>query len=562
MRRNYLKRFSTMLLAFVVAATMGITTMSYAADTDKDDKLTVNDVEAGATVTAYQIVKEEGGEWKTVGGVTIRFTDENGVVQTGADAGKNKYPNPTADQITTIAGNPPTTNSFDLTVLKDEEGNPILDKNENPTYIAANKPAAGMYLILVSGTGKTVYNPMIVSIDYDGTADSVSAASFFTNNAYAKKTTPEITKSNAQSGNTADGTTYNGTSAQVGDTVEFKIETTLPSYSKQYTDPVFEVTDKLDTSLELVEGFPTTEGTLTVSLGGTAIGNMVGNVGYWTTTGISKNGFTVNFTKECLRAVAGKTEAERKVVITYKAKVTDKATYGFDPNKNEAKISFSNDPKENTSRGEDKDDSKIYTFGIDANLNGTETTNNIKTHEVIKLNEKGEAQTISHTENGEETKVEEALEGATFTLYSDENCTKVVTTANTSKNGYMQMTGLKEGTYYLKETAAPAGYTVDSTKHTVEISAVYNDDGTLASYTVTIDGKNTSTYSATYANNKPTITSSETTTTFIVNTKVPGLPSTGGIGTYIFVVIGAVMMFIAAIAIARKTRKARRSNEI
>lgn len=549
MRKNYLKQLFTMLLAFLVAASTGVSIISYAATTDADDKLTVSGVETKATVTAYQIVKEENGKWKTVDGVSITFTDKNGVVQTGDKVGENVYPNPTATEIVAIAGNPPA-ESFKLTESTDDKGNPI--------YIATGKDA-GMYLILVSGTGATIYNPMIVSIDYDGVADSVNAASFFTKEAYAKKSTPEVSKTNSQEGNTANGKTNNGTSAQVGDTVEFKIETTIPSYSEQYTDPVFEVIDTMDPGLELAEGFPK-EGTLTVSLGGKAIGNMVDNKTYWTTTGISKNGFQINFTKECLRAVAGKDDDDRKVVITYKAKVTDQATYGFVPNKNEAKISFTNNPNTNT-KGETKDDSKIYTFGLDANLNGTETTNNIKTHELIKVNEKGEQTTLSHTEDGKETSVTNALSGATFTLYSDNKCTKVVTSSNTSANGYMQMTGLKEGTYYLKETVAPAGYTVDPTVHTVEISAVYNNDGTLASYTVKIDGK-ASTYAATYTNNKPTITNTETSTTFIKNTKMPALPSTGGIGTYIFAVVGALMMIFASLSLVRKTKETEKSDEI
>ena len=547
MRKNYLKQFSTMLLAFVLAVSTGITTISFAAVPDKGDKLTVYDVESGATVTAYQIVKEADGKWKTVDGVSITFTDKDGVVQTGDKASENVYPNPTAGEIAAIAKKPPT-ESFKLTESKDDDNKTI--------YIASDKPA-GMYLILVSKTGPTVYNPMIVSIDYDGAVDSVSAASRFSDKAYAKKSTPEVKKTNVNAGNTANGTTYNGTSAQEKDVVEFKIETTLPSYAEHYTNPVFYVTDKMDPGLELVEGFPTTDGTLTVSLGGKVIGNTVDNKTYWTTSGFSgKDGFTISFTDLCLRAVADKPEKDRAVVITYKAKVTDKATYGFIPNKNEATISYSNHPTDNTSRGEDTDDSKIYTFGLDATLNGTETTNNIKTHEVIKLNEKGEQTTLSHTEDGKETSVTNALKGATFTLYSDEKCTKKVTSSDTSDNGYMQMTGLKEGTYYLKETAAPTGYTIDPTVHKVEISAVYNTDGTLASYTVKIDGK-PSTYTATYINNKPTITATETSTTFIKNTKMPALPSTGGIGTQIFVIIGVAIMAAASLALARKTRKSR-----
>lgn len=50
------------------------------------------------------------------------------------------------------------------------------------------------------------------------------------------------------------------------------------------------------------------------------------------------------------------------------------------------------------------------------------------------------------------------LKGAEFTLYSDEDCTKAVATGTTDKNGNLKFNNVEVGTYWLKETKAPAGY--------------------------------------------------------------------------------------------------------
>ncbi|MGC4018058.1 MAG: LPXTG cell wall anchor domain-containing protein [Muricomes sp.] len=92
----------------------------------------------------------------------------------------------------------------------------------------------------------------------------------------------------------------------------------------------------------------------------------------------------------------------------------------------------------------------------------------------------------------------------------------------------------------------PDGYTLNTKEYPVVISATYNEDGTLNSYTITIDGNATSTYTATYEGETKVIEKTEIGSTGIVNTKLSELPSTGGIGTYIFTIGGIVLMGAAA----------------
>ena len=64
-----------------------------------------------------------------------------------------------------------------------------------------------------------------------------------------------------------------------------------------------------------------------------------------------------------------------------------------------------------------------------------------------------------------------ALSGAVYTVYSDTACTKQVAVLTVGKNGVSNTAELPVGTYYVKETTAPKGYTVDGAKHTVKVEA-------------------------------------------------------------------------------------------
>lgn len=62
------------------------------------------------------------------------------------------------------------------------------------------------------------------------------------------------------------------------------------------------------------------------------------------------------------------------------------------------------------------------------------------------------------------------LQGAEFTLYTDDACTHLLATATSDANGRVQFAAQPGGTYYLKETKAPQGHTTENTVWTVKIS--------------------------------------------------------------------------------------------
>ena len=62
------------------------------------------------------------------------------------------------------------------------------------------------------------------------------------------------------------------------------------------------------------------------------------------------------------------------------------------------------------------------------------------------------------------------LQGAEFTLYTDDACTHLLATATSDANGRVQFTPQPGGTYYLKETKAPQGHTAENIVWTVKIA--------------------------------------------------------------------------------------------
>lgn len=126
------------------------------------------------------------------------------------------------------------------------------------------------------------------------------------------------------------------------------------------------------------------------------------------------------------------------------------------------------------------------------------------------------------------------LSGAGFTLYTDNACTSVATNGaevTTGSDGTATFTGLKAGTYYLKETTAPAGYNINSTVYKVNIS----DNGTVTNA------------------NGETITQVEVGDTPLLT------PNTGGMGTMMFTIGGAALIACAGVLflIVRKKKAAK-----
>lgn len=471
--------------------------------------ITVKNVVDNATVTAYKIVEATYG---TTGSGLVGYTPVSGV--TIADT-----TNITLDELVNI--------SNDAKLLKSLNSTTLTQDSKTKDYSVSGL-GAGSYLILVTGTNDVVYNPMVVSINYANDSDIDDGSIDVTDDGYwwlqdkqvvAKASKPTVEKLVIK-GNTAN----HGNTFAIGDTVSFQIDTTVPSYSDQYQDVTFEVSDTLS------EGLTLKNGTIKVTQKDNA--NKYSD--------IDSSNYTIDTTDDSISISFNEDyifqNGLANVHITYDATLNEDATTNFNSNDNTVTITYSNSPTTTTTS---TDITHQYTFELDAT----------STNELLKTDEK-----------------DASLNGAIFKLTN--KTTKKQYTATSDSNGRLNFKGLDTGTYTLVETTAPNGYSINTTEYTINVATddtSFNDKGELLSYTVTISGNGvTKVFKYTKTDNGFTTqtgislnelsTVEEATPYTIKNTKIPNLPTTGGMGIVLFALTGCVGM-PTAVALYFKNRK-------
>ena len=286
--------------------------------------------------------------------------------------------------------------------------------------------------------------------------------------------------------------------ADIGQTVNFKSTITAQAGAENY---VFH--DTMSAGL-------TYTGVTGITLNGTAV-----DASNYTVTAPAADGdtFDVTFTQ----AFCDTLKANDKIVISYSATLNENAVIAGEGNPNTSKVSYGD--SSNTKYTPDSQ-TKTYTWDVDV---------------------------FKYTMDGE---TEKALAGATFTLSKNDNGsnpialvsegnnvyrvaktgeTGTVTEITTDATGKFTIKGLDADTYYLTETQAPAGYNKLAGPVTIVIGANGVVNGTTEAPQGVDEVK-------------------------VLNQSGTELPSTGGIGTTIFYVIGAALVIGAIVVLIAKKR--------
>lgn len=320
-----------------------------------------------------------------------------------------------------------------------------------------------------------------------------------------EKKVKEDSTENFDSSNTAD----------IGQTVEFKTTITAQAGAQNYV-----LHDKMDAGL-------TFTGNVSVSLKKNDSEQeqpLENNKDYvLKTSGLSETDTTCTFHIEFTKALCDSLNADDQIIVSYSATLNENAIVGNAGNKNETWLKYGN--------GTDTTHSTTTTKTFEIPVFKYAKKDNVKTGLA------GAKFTLSKNANGSSPinliEVSDATETPRLTYrVAKESETSVATDITTPSNGKFVIQGLDADTYYLTETEAPKGYNKLASPIKVEIK----DNGTLK-----IDGQDI-------------IDKVSITQVNVENKTGTLLPSTGGMGTTVIYMAGAILVIASGIVLVSKKR--------
>ena len=569
---KHTKKLASLLLALALAFALAVP--AFAAETST---LTINTT-AGHTYRVYQLLKGDvanlnagsgtlsnvtAGENLITGATVDSFLaaikDTNGNFLTGAELGDKAFKFVSNDAKYTVAG----------------DGNNVTTTVENGYYIVVDtytdtgdKPTDGSdtasrYMVAV--VGPTTMEP--------------------------KTSTPSIDKKiiDTDANKAIDGENKKTDTAAIGDTIEYEITGTVPN-TEGYKYYYYVVHDTLS------EGLTLDQNSFVVKIGDKTLNK---GTEYYVYFDEAANSFKLALEdlKTLVNTPDNGVSVGSAISIRYNATVNDKAEIGKIPNTNTAKLEYSNNPgsstrsdaadkpgtpQPGTATGEgpnlitktyvteltilkvDQDGKKLT--GAEFTLTGDNLTKVIiETTTTFREAENGETAEYYKLNNGTYTKTapssaspgEEGYNADKYESTTPEyvRVTTVTTSTEATGNpkkivgevnaeGYVIFTGLNAGTYTLTETKTPAGYNTIA-PITFTISATQSGSSNVEGGTIT------------WSSNKDEIKLDAANGVFdatIVNEAGVELPSTGGMGTTLFYVLGGVLVVGAVVLLITKKR--------
>ena len=224
--------------------------------------------------------------------------------------------------------------------------------------------------------------------------------------------------------------------------------------------------------------------------------------------------FTVTFKDTYLNTIDGDTD----IVVSYTATVNKDAVIGTTGNTNTAQLKYGNNSTV---------ESTTTTYSYKFDLVKTDNSKKLLTGAKFKLYDSQTSTTpvklIKDATTGNYRVAETSESGAVDEIVIDSF--KAVT-----------ISGLNKKTYYLEETLAPAGYNKLTERQSVELGK----EGFVADATINNSGSEGATWTEGGVQ--------------VINNTGATLPSTGGMGTTLFYVIGGGLMVAAVVLLVTKKR--------
>ena len=346
-----------------------------------------------------------------------------------------------------------------------------------------------------------------------------------------KSDVPEVEKKVKDTNETTGETTGWQDSADydIGDSIPFQLKATLADNVSSYTTYKVVFHDTLSKGL-------TYNNDAKVYIGGTETN------GFTVTATVNADG-TTTLTVSCDDVKALGAGNSSVITVEYTAKLNENAVLGSAGNPNKVYLEYSNNPNksesgENHETGKTPEDTVIV-FTYQTIINKVDSENKPLTGAAFKLE-----------------KLIKGKDGAADTWTTVKEFTVDETTTS------FTFSGLDDGQYKLTETKTPAGYnTIDPIYFVIEATHDATADTpaltVLKAYLTDENGnKKTEVKDGETVNidlGTVDLTAGSITTT-VVNKSGSELPSTGGIGTTIFYVLGGVLVLAAVVLLVTKKR--------
>lgn len=539
---------------------MAPVTIAFAAE--GDNSITISQVTGNESTKfkAYQIFKadvvdptEAGATDKIISNVKWAFDDQE-IQKAIIDAingchlntlNSNASAQDVADWLTANAKNTTKETRVDrdsvlnkiAKVVKDKvtpTGNPFNAGTAFEPKNADNTPNTGYYLFLTddTGIGQSTENKKNT-----GTSPIFAVVGGSPVTVTEKTSIPTVNKE------VREGTKWGKVSdSYIGEEVEYKLTGSVASNIDTFTKYEYSFQDHLSVGLEAIKD------SVKVTINDKVIQPANGyTVGLDETKDASGNltgghDLTISFSdlKAAATAAGVKLTGDSKVVVTYKAKLTDKAEYKGTGNTNKVELVYSNNPMTGDKGTSELDKVSDYVFGLDVTKTDPDNASaNLVAGFKVKMIKEGTTKTVSKWLKQDGSFTDDESQAYTF--------------ETTGEGNKVFIPGLVEGTYLISESKTPAGYNTIA-DFEITVTPTYNATGMLTG--LKAEPRSGMVTGADVEN--PTTTKIPIT---IKNKKSFGLPLTGLNGVTFTWIAGGAVLCVGVAHLIRSRKQAEESEQ-